>query len=520
MKSEEEEAAEAAAIEAQEFQLHDATPKSLQWVDITQFLRDTKETMEGGQMIHSPSFSLFRSMSAVEIGDPKMDPGLYHTKIMTVHQAVDRGLLPASPSSLQILSIMDELMACEVSWFSGDPLSTSLLTCLYLHDPNIVQHPLLKGYVNMVIKCCQEARSVILTADLFEEEDFVPHTYGFSFGDDVPFEEALNEAKRIEADLEQQIRIVKQQLKTSNATDEKVHPSASNEETSENIAVLDALLCRFRFRKALVQLHSNLRKPDCRGVHAAEKLIARASAELQVIEDSLSLAERVPAPGFDKFVTRNLVPHAPPRQARVRSRAQGVAYYRSMLLHLNKLLVLPQLKTFDEILSFVMSFSALYNPGIVARSHLVILLGGEKAFLGKGALCDWLQQSFLLFCDGTRFSLQQGELWKWFIDRVAKPMWCFLRVYSANRPRQRRRVGKLLPDLSVLQDDSSVLDQRAMMQMIHAGYNLSDPKAPAPCRHACFVWVLEETLNALIHYLFLGFELELYSLREFPMIYW
>eukprot|EP00466_Bigelowiella_natans_P002440 jgi/Bigna1/145698/aug1.102_g20406 len=46
------------------------------WEDITEELRETSSGMKIGTMIHGPDFSLYEAMSALELMDPKMDPGM------------------------------------------------------------------------------------------------------------------------------------------------------------------------------------------------------------------------------------------------------------------------------------------------------------------------------------------------------------------------------------------------------------------------------------------------------------
>ena len=49
---------------------------SFSWVDITETLRGRAAELKIGEMYNLPGFSLFDSMSALELMDPKMDSGM------------------------------------------------------------------------------------------------------------------------------------------------------------------------------------------------------------------------------------------------------------------------------------------------------------------------------------------------------------------------------------------------------------------------------------------------------------
>jgi hypothetical protein len=40
------------------------------------FLHEAADELEVGEMVHGPAFSLYEAMSAIEMMNPKMDPGI------------------------------------------------------------------------------------------------------------------------------------------------------------------------------------------------------------------------------------------------------------------------------------------------------------------------------------------------------------------------------------------------------------------------------------------------------------
>jgi len=68
------------------------------------------------------------------------------------------------------------------------------------------------------------------------------------------------------------------------------------------------------------------------------------------------------------------------------------------------------------------------------------------------------------------------------------------------------------------QRNSQELDHRATFHAQQAGVDFSAPGSPY--RNSFFSWVFDQTLQLLIHYLMLGFELELFNPKELPVSYW
>lgn len=76
-------------------------------------------------MIHGQAFSLFEAMSAVEIGNPKMDSGAQPP--IEAPQS-SHGLAP-SHTVQELVSTMDHQLLLEASWFSGNSFMQTLYSC-------------------------------------------------------------------------------------------------------------------------------------------------------------------------------------------------------------------------------------------------------------------------------------------------------------------------------------------------------------------------------------------------------
>lgn len=106
------------------------------WFDAQPVLQEIVEQLKHGQMLHSEHFSLFEAMSAVEIGDPKMDAGLDTATAPTADDLVDQGLAPLELSSSQLIATLDHLAAMQASWHTGNSIAQTVFVCLYMLKPD------------------------------------------------------------------------------------------------------------------------------------------------------------------------------------------------------------------------------------------------------------------------------------------------------------------------------------------------------------------------------------------------
>ena len=85
-----------------------------------------------------------------------------------------------------------------------------------------------------------------------------------------------------------------------------------------------------------------------------------------------------------------------------------------------------------------------------------------------------------------------------------------------NRSRQRRIMGKLLSDLSILVNEADWVETN-LVGGKKGGGRRGKKNSPVSM---LLNWFFDELLNYMIEYLLLGFELELYHPQEFTMIHY
>lgn len=109
---------------------------SIEYVDIGPLLARAAAALpcEKDTVLHTDGFSLFEAMSAVEIGNEKMDVGLQAVP-MTLDQLLEAGAAPTELSPQQTLAVMDRLFEMEATWHNGGSLAQTVYTCLYMLRP-------------------------------------------------------------------------------------------------------------------------------------------------------------------------------------------------------------------------------------------------------------------------------------------------------------------------------------------------------------------------------------------------
>ena len=106
------------------------------WFDVQSTLQAAASQLRPGEMLQAEHFNLFEAMSAVEIGDPKMDAGLDTASAPTPDQLVEQGLAPLELSHQQHIAILDQLAAMQASWHVGNSLAQTVFVCLYMLKPD------------------------------------------------------------------------------------------------------------------------------------------------------------------------------------------------------------------------------------------------------------------------------------------------------------------------------------------------------------------------------------------------
>ena len=151
------------------------------WQDITDDVAAAASSFTIDELLSADTFSLFESMSACELLDPKMDALGNEAPQPSVEERLRAGTIPLRLELGAALRVLDRLLALEVAWFAGASAHESVLTCFYARDPvfdaaRSVDDSAGTAAVVAAVACSlwalEAARVAALRADIYEEEDF------------------------------------------------------------------------------------------------------------------------------------------------------------------------------------------------------------------------------------------------------------------------------------------------------------------------------------------------------------
>ncbi|KAH8065777.1 hypothetical protein JL722_160 [Aureococcus anophagefferens] len=187
-----------------------ATPPQ-DWLDITDDVAAAANSFTIDELLSADTFSLFESMSACELLDPKMDALGNEAPQPSVEERLRAGTIPLRLELGAALRVLDRLLALEVAWFAGASAHESVLTCFYARDPvfdaaRSVDDSAGTAAVVAAVACSlwalEAARVAALRADIYEEEDFCASSGASGSGvgtDDRARALALAAEERLEA---------------------------------------------------------------------------------------------------------------------------------------------------------------------------------------------------------------------------------------------------------------------------------------------------------------------------------
>ncbi|KAK7539889.1 amino-acid N-acetyltransferase-like protein subunit Mak10 [Phyllosticta citribraziliensis] len=491
-------------------------------VDITAHFTAACSALETGQLIKDEFFTLFESVGALEIMDPKMDSGfLAPGETLEEDYDIQKDLLPE-----EVLGIMDQLFCYEMAWHKGYPLSQTLFISVHIDrmlypeprelndsffsrrdrrtgrllDPDPFQpgkprmHYVLWAYILGLIKYCDNVVQRVTSRDYFEEEDFSTHTYG---------RQLLTRFS--EREIDQVLAHVTQSLQSDWQKDDDL--TASQE-------VIDALVSRLELRRVLLQVTS----PDIPLDQTGDGWNNVANYVPKV--EATHLLGRPVKEAFSSKIQRRLASTVPPRPV-VELEYTLACRVMNELCHDNLEVVrgtkLQNLGP-QEILSFIWAFNSRKpQPLAYSRACLANLVFGnaEEIDLADLTLChdpilDPVNWTIELSPNPLIPSDNRAVLAEIVNTFTAKAVPAFLDFWTSlcqNRCRTRRLLCHNLIAFHNLQLDTEVLDQR-----LHA-------ISPGCLQYPLASWAFYQKLRIMEWVVQLGFEQEIYLPDEYPAMY-
>ncbi|KAI9025354.1 Mak10 subunit, NatC N-terminal acetyltransferase-domain-containing protein [Phycomyces nitens] len=489
-----------------------------EWKDITEFLNEATNDFKVGQLVHLPSFTLFDAMSAIEIMDPKMDTGM-------VLAESEKGVFDVSKriSAPHLVWIMDRLLSYEMAWISGHSLSQTVFTCTYFHhitalaenyhppaanNPAEVIYSALRTYILATVKCCNYVWNEMAQGNVFEEEDFTTNLFGLHLCEQFSDVRVLN-------DLDTSVHLVGKLIE--------------NKPKDIEMNDLKAILHRLEARKAFLVGLVYLSQPHC-------SHFSQARAELRNLLDILRSSspdsirktmrpDYVLEGAFDPNVNRKLVSQAPPRPIILHSDEESYDNFVALAERLESICSVPEFPSTGSLINYFAYFAAKPYPDALSRSTLNTSFYHDMRIFGthppsqliQSAIEElvqppewWLASSKSAGATFTTEKLEQAhDMLNQALERATPSFIDLFKIQCQNRARQRRIQCKVVKEWDVLQETVAAVDE-----VFHEASGIDS------IPYYMSSWAFHIKLDMIENILGLGFELELYGVHEYIMVYW
>lgn len=495
------------------------------WVDITHEFKGACKELNLGELLHDKLFGLFEAMSAIEMMDPKMDAGMIgnqvNRKVLNFEQAIKEGAIKVKDLSLpELIGIIDTSFCCLITWLEGHSLAQTVFTCLYVHNPDLIEEPALKAFALGILKVCDIAREKVNKAAVFEEEDFQAMTYGFKMANNVTDLRVTGMLKDVEDELQRKVK------STRTRQGEQRDPEVEREHQQYL-----ALFNRIKFTRLLLTALITFTKKETSSVGEAQKLVIQAADLLSAIHSSIqhgiqsqndtTKGDHPIMMGFEPLVNQRLLPPTFPRYAKIIKREDMVAYFSKLIDRIKTVCDVISTTNLHGILDFFCEFSE-QSPCVLSRSLLqtTFLIDNKKVF-GTHLMQDMIKDALRYFVSPPVLSYkcclfnnhQAKDYIDSFVTHCSRPFCSLIQIHGHNRARQRDKLGHILEEFATLQDEAEKVDA--------ALHSLLMKLEPQRQHLACLgTWILYHNLRIMVQYLLSGFELELYSMHEYYYIYW
>uniref|UniRef100_A0A8K9VDU9 N-alpha-acetyltransferase 35, NatC auxiliary subunit n=1 Tax=Oncorhynchus mykiss TaxID=8022 RepID=A0A8K9VDU9_ONCMY len=491
------------------------------WVDITHEFKGACKELNLGELLHDKLFGLFEAMSAIEMMDPKMDAGMIgnqvNRKVLNFEQAVKDGAIRVRDLSLpELIGIMDTCFCCLITWLEGHSLAQTVFTCLYVHNPDLIEDPALKAFTLGILKVCDIAREKVNKAAVFEEEDFQAMTYGFKMANNVTDLRVTGMLKDVEDELQRKV---------------KVHSKQCRYRSTPHTFCLALLKKRNKWLIYLIEHVMSCWLCQTSSVSEAQKLMQQAADLLPALRSSIehgiqsqndtTKGDHPIMMGFEPLVNQRLLPPTFPRYAKIIKREEMINYFSKLIDRIKTVCEVINTTNLHGILDFFCEFSE-QSPCVLSRSLLqtTFLIDNKKVF-GTLPMQDMIKDALRYFVSppvlSSKCCLYNNHQAKDYIDsfvaHCSRPFCSLIQIHGHNRARQRDKLGHILEEFATLQDEAEKVDA--------ALHSLLMKLEPQRQHLACLgTWILYHNLRIMIQYLLSGFELELYSMHEYYYIYW
>ena len=524
---------------------------SIEYIDLGRILEAASAQLPDhvNTLVHGEAFSLLEAMSAMEIGNVKMDTGLQKTaEVEPIETLMQR--LPSSLSSEQRVAVADRLFEQEAHWLAGGSLAATVFTCLYMLKTDEIREKdaTLWAYCEGLKASCSLIRSLIYKGGVAEEEDFNLHAFG------LPIDEGAGGEIGSMARAKEALEALGLALRQC----QDLSSSSSSEADKKAWASMGQ---RIKWRTEMLRgLHTlcDSTRPDVASTAShfslALDLLTASDGGIQFDKPSPSPSESIV--GFEPSINSRLLAPIPPRVVKPMDWSECCSLIQSILAHINQALnCLDSVSTFDTLQMRLRAFTLL-KAGPLARSvaHYVLIpqtwghtdhaasattldpeapwppsipllqdapdhhhpLGDVPSFVPSkemiASTCGLPRNAHRLLCSDVDVFLEQCS--------IAVGNWC--QAMLMNPSRMRRRLRRGLEDWGHLYQHALAADHSPGLLdfMQKRGWKWPPQGGQDVSPRPLSSWVEKETCSCMLQHLLMGFELDLYQNSELVMIYW
>ncbi|KAL5625325.1 hypothetical protein BROUX41_005385 [Berkeleyomyces rouxiae] len=510
----------------------DAPSSGLVYTDVTAAFRRAVADMKPGEIIKDEQFSLFDSVAALEMMDPKMDINCAEAETEPEPEFdIARDLTPQ-----QVLGIMDQLISQEMAWHMGYPLSLTLFSSHYIDQllstaPSSVRMAqfsfksswgkftpvsVLRAYCIGLVKTCDMVNDHINQEHYYEEEDFVTNTYRRTLLGHFSVESVTQEL--IDA-----------------------HRNLSNGECDTSPELVSALCARIRFRISFISALENTQHRLYPSL--IERTWQKGLKDVEEVIATHHLAEPVPE-AFSAKLQQKLSSSMPPRQLVDIGYETGFRLLKQLFEDGLKVTDVLEYKDPLTVQNFVVHFQAKKpTPLVITRSILQNYLFKDLVVLGNASLRMLLDDDLTITVkppgvlldpindyveDTTDARYHISQEMEAFRVRAAN---CCLDIYRSlcqNRCRVRRILYHVVRDWDLLEANAVEFDSRLhtlatkpeTLNMSRESLVDSDCAGYVSNWQPLTLWSRLHKLKVMVFIVELGFELDIYYKHEMAAMYY
>ncbi|TVY38701.1 N-alpha-acetyltransferase, NatC auxiliary subunit [Lachnellula subtilissima] len=493
-------------------------------LEITEQFINAAKQLALGELVKDPHFTLFESVGALEIMDPKMDSGyLQAGETMEDDYDFTQLLLPE-----EIIGIIDQLLSHEMAWHMGHPLAQTIFTSLYIDrildpcptsleqtyfdksescDDEPLMHQVLRAYCLGLLKTCGYVNQRVKSEHYYEEEDFVTHTFHRSLLENIDHELIIE------------------------LLEETIERLADSNEISQEAK--DALDFRLGFRASFLEI---VEAADSRtSLEQVKTMWTDFQLLLPGLKSTTKLGKPVPT-SFSAKIQRKLASTVPPRP--IVQVSQEAAFDQLERLCQDGAVAVEVLKYYDShsLMTFVSLFQARKpQPSVYIRTLLQHYIFGDMIMLGNMSIRQVLDDdlsttvlpaSQLLdrandeveFPNDPRFKM--AERMELFRSRAAGSFLDILRTICQNRCRIRRTLCHTIADWDILQLDAEELDMQLRKFTKETPVRDREISDEPIYSFSLSSWAYFYKLRQMEWIVQMGFELEVYQPDELATMYY